>query len=107
MIDPMSQPSVTELMELLGEQLRRQRIRCRLNQQDLAARAGVARSAVSRLENGAGGNIQTLVAVVRALGKLDWLNGFAPHVIDPMVLLRIQGSLGKRVRVRKDEDGNR
>lgn len=107
MIDSVSQPTVTELMELLGEQLRRQRIRCRLNQQELAARAGVARSAVSRLENGGGGSIQTLVAVVRALGRLDWLNGFAPHVIDPMLLLRIQGSLGQRVRARKDEGSNR
>lgn len=98
-----SQPTVNELMETLGVHLRSQRIRSRLSQQELAAHAGVARSALSRLENGSGGNVETLLAVVRALGRVDWLNAFAPKVVDPMLMLRIQGSLGQRVRARKDE----
>lgn len=94
---------MNELMQSLGEHLRSQRIRCRFSQQELAARAGVARSAVSRLENGAGGNVETLLAVVRALGRVDWLQAFAPKVIDPMLLLRTQGSLAQRVRARRGE----
>lgn len=47
--------------------------------------------------------METLLAVVRALGRVDWLNAFAPQVIDPMLLLRTQGSLAQRVRARIGE----
>lgn len=102
----MAQPGVDELLALLGEQLKAERIRQRFDQAALAAHAGVERKTISRLENGGGGNLHTLVAVVRALGKIDWLRGLAPAVqVDPMQLLRSQRT-AQRVKRSKEERGN-
>jgi len=81
------QSTVEELADELGVQLRRERIRQRLGQHALAARAGVARAALSRIriENGHGGTISTFLAVVRALGREDWLATLAPEIaVAPM-----------------------
>jgi transcriptional regulator with XRE-family HTH domain len=102
----MPQASVDQLMVQLGEQLRSERVRRRMEQKDLAKDAGIARSALSRLENGAGGNLQTFVAVTRALGKTDWLTRLAPPVaVDPLEMLRNRQPMAQRVRRRKDEIG--
>lgn len=101
------QDTVAELQAELGAQLRRERISQRLEQQALAARAGVARAAVSRVENGQGGTIGTLLAIVRALGRDDWLAGFAPLVaVAPMDLITRARGAPQRVRRTKHEAGN-
>lgn len=103
----MSQPTIDELLVDLGEQLRNERVRQRLDQSTLAGHAGVARTAVSRLERGVGGQMHTFLAVLRALGKEAWLNSLSPTVsVDPMQLLRARKPALRRVRTRKDELGN-
>jgi transcriptional regulator with XRE-family HTH domain len=103
----MKTSTVDELLVELGEQLRNERVRQRMEQAALAAHAGVARTAVSRLERGMGGQLHTLLAVLRALGKADWLKSLSPPVgIDPMQLLRSQRRSPRRVRARKDEIEN-
>jgi transcriptional regulator with XRE-family HTH domain len=95
---------VDELVGELGEQVRAERIRKRLGQTELATAAGVARNAVSRLENGRGATVHTLVAVLRALGRADWIKTLAPAVaVSPMELLRSQKPPRQRVRPRKEE----
>lgn len=91
----------------LGAALRRERIVQRLEQKDLAARAGVARAGVSRIENGRGGTIGTLLAIVRALGREDWLATLAPQVdVSPMDLIRRARKTPQRVRNPKtDSEG--
>ena len=94
-------------MVQLGEQLRGERVRSRMGQKELAQRAGIARSALSRLENGSGGNLHTFIAVARALDKTDWLSRMAPPVtVDPLEMLRNKQPLAQRVRRRKDEIDN-
>lgn len=103
----MSSPTIDELLVELGEQLRNERVRKRMDQATLAANAGIARTAVSRLERGIGGQLHTFLAVLRALGKDEWLKTLSPSIsIDPMQLLRSQKSTPRRVRPRKDEIGN-
>lgn len=93
------QSTAAELQRELGLQLRRERIRQRLEQQEVAANAGVARSAVGRVENGGGGTVHTLVSIVRALGREDWLNALAPHVaVMPMDLITRTRKAPQRVR---------
>lgn len=64
--------NVEEWLERLGEMLREQRLTRNLGQVELAARASASRSAVQNLESGRG-TLETLVRVVRALGREDWL----------------------------------
>lgn len=93
------QSTAQELQLLLGGQLRQERIRQRREQQEIAARAGVARSALSRVENGKGGTIHTLVSIARALGRTDWLNMLSPQVsVQPMDLITRARRAPQRVR---------
>jgi transcriptional regulator with XRE-family HTH domain len=97
--------SVDDLATSLGEQLRAERVRQRLDQTDLAKAAGVTRAVVSRLENGAGGNVHSLVAVVRALGRTGWLESLKPAItVRPMELIRSPRPPMQRVRKRKDDE---
>jgi transcriptional regulator with XRE-family HTH domain len=69
----------------LGEQLRALRLRENVDQQALAARAGVALNAVKNLESGKGGTVRSLLKVLRALGREDWLGALSPQVsISPL-----------------------
>ena len=72
----------------LGHQLRDLRLRQDLDQQALAARAGVALNALKGLESGRGGTVRSLLKVLRALGREDWLQALSPPVsISPLQLL--------------------
>ena len=91
-------------MQELGTGLRLSRIRAGLTQEDLARRAGISWSALKNLESGRGANLTTLVKVVRALGREDWLAAIAPAepAISPIQLLREgQGTLPARRRYRE------
>ena len=74
----------------LGAQIRRLRHRQGLDQAELARRANVDRTTVSRIERGAGGNIGSLVDIARALGRTEWLDTLAPAEpsVSPLALLR-------------------
>lgn len=73
----------------LGQHLRDLRLRQNIDQRLLAERAGVALNAVKNLEAGKGSTVSSLVKVLRALGRADWLNTLAPTVsVSPMQMLR-------------------
>jgi transcriptional regulator with XRE-family HTH domain len=88
----------------LGTDARRLRQRNRLTQVELAELANVSVSAVKGLESGKGSSLATLIRVVRALGRTDWLESLVPAdpVISPMAKLRerrrMQTTPPKRVR---------
>ena len=80
----------------LGQQLRALRLRQNINQQQLAGEAGVALNAVKNLEAGKGTTLSSLVKVLRALGRADWLGTLAPPVsVSPLQMLK-----GRPVRQR-------
>lgn len=84
-----SHRTVGEWEAVLGDQIRRVRIASDLDQARLAELADVSIGAVSNLERGKGLSLRTLVAVLRALDRLDWLESLAPAVaVSPMQLLR-------------------
>jgi len=73
----------------LGRQLRGLRLRQDLDQRTLAERAGVALNVVKHLEAGAGSTVSSLIRVLRALGRADWLSSLSPTVsISPMQMLK-------------------
>lgn len=73
----------------LGEKLKTLRLFRNLDQRTLAARAGVSVRALRSLEAGQGSTLKTLVSIVRALGRQEWLNAIAPvATINPLSLTR-------------------
>lgn len=81
--------TTNELEEKLGAHLRAVRLLKNSSQAEVAQRAGVALGAVRALESGGGARVATLVRVLRALDRQDWLDVLQPEVsISPMQLLK-------------------
>lgn len=77
-----------ELQVLLGDSIRRVRLQQNIDLATVARRAGISRSALQKLETGAGSSVKTLVAVLRTLGREDWIESLAPQVtINPLDLV--------------------
>ena len=57
----------------LGRGLKALRLSQNLLQAEVAIQAGISVSALKNLENGAGSTVHSLVSVVRALKREDWL----------------------------------
>ena len=55
----------------IGERLKAYRLDRNISQQDLAEKAGVARRTITSVESGKGCTLNTLIRLLRALGKLD------------------------------------
>lgn len=78
-----------EMEAALGEKLRAFRLSRNLDQKTLAERAGVSVRALRSLEAGQGSTLRTLVSVLRALGRQEWLATVAPvATINPVNLTR-------------------
>ena len=81
--------SLQELELLLGEGVKRLRLQKNQDRQTLCDRAGISMNALRHLETGAGATVKTLILVVRALERVDWLEGIAPQVsINPLHTIR-------------------
>ncbi len=86
---------------LLGEQIRAARLAAGVAQVALAAQANVALGALKNLESGKGSTVRTLVRVVRALGRSDWLEALAPPVaVSPLAAFE-QSQRNRTVRARR------
>ena len=90
-----------ELEELLGSRLRELRLLKNLDQKTLAERAGISVNAVKHLESGKGARVSSLIKLLRALDRADWLEALAPAVsISPMQMLKKGSREPKRARPR-------
>jgi len=95
-----------KLEEALGRNVRQARIDEQLTQAEVATRANVSLGALRHLESGSGATVSTLVKVLRALGREEWLTTLVsepdPPVFNPLDLLAAaeaeQGARSRRVR---------
>jgi transcriptional regulator with XRE-family HTH domain len=100
--------TTTEWEAILGQQVKSARVAADLDQQRLASLANVSVRSISNLERGKGSSVRTLVAVVRALGRSEWLEALAPPVtVSPIRMLRAQHGPQQRVRMRQPGGGGR
>ena len=73
----------------LGHKLWLLRLDRNLDQVTVARRAGVGLNSLKRLELGQGSTTHTLISVLRALGREDWLNTIAPvATVNPLTMPR-------------------
>ena len=68
-------------------------------------RAGVSLNALKHLEGGKGSTLRTLMGVLRALDRVEWLATIAPVAsINPLTLPRA-GTVRQRASTRRKKDG--
>ena len=73
----------------LGDQIRALRLKQNIDQRQLATRASVALNAVKNLEGGKGASLRSLIRVLRALNRAEWIQTLAPPVsISPVQMLK-------------------
>ncbi len=90
-----------EMEELLGSRLRELRLLKNLDQKSLAERAGLSLNSVKHLESGKGARVNSLIKVLRALERTDWLDTLAPIVsISPIQMLKRGSREPRRARRR-------
>ncbi|MDA0706601.1 MAG: helix-turn-helix transcriptional regulator [Proteobacteria bacterium] len=86
----------------LGSKLERLRLSKNINQSALAEEAGVSRRTITRLENGDGTSLDTLIRVMRALGIVDRLETLLPDpATRPIERIKLGGRERKRARMKK------
>ena len=87
----------------LGRHLRDLRLRQNIDQRQLAERADVALNAVKRLEAGKGATVTSLIKVLRALGREEWLGTLAPQVtVSPLQMLKDKKPVRQRASRTKE-----
>jgi len=81
--------TIADLEVELGKKLRLLRLDRNLDQATVAKRAGVGLNSLKRLELGQGSTTHTLISILRALGREEWLNSVAPvATINPLTMPR-------------------
>jgi len=85
-----------EVEERIGAALRQWRIDAGLSQDELADRASLSRSAIQAIETGRGSRLETLIRVLRALGREDVLDALTPRTgPSPLEQLAAQRRAGR------------
>ena len=96
------------ILEEIGSRLARHRIDSGLTQAALAAKAGVAKRTLERLESGHGTELVTLVRLLRALEQAD---GLEAAILDlppsPIAMLKRRGKLRQRAPRRPPKAGSK
>ena len=83
----------------IGRRLEGLRLAANVSQAQLAAEAGVSRRTITRLENGGGVSLDTLIRVMRALGIADRLDALLPDPdVRPIDRIRLKGKQRQRAR---------
>lgn len=85
------------ILKEIGRRLKRKRLEKNLSQQKLADLAGINRTTVRDIEQGAPSGVLTLVGILRALDALDELKLFLPDPgISPLQLAKMKGKERRR-----------
>ena len=89
----------SEIARELGARLRAYRLQQNMAVAEVAARAGVHRNTVLKAEAGANPRIETVIAILRALGRIDALDAFLPPPqVSPLALVKTAGKPRQRAR---------
>lgn len=92
--------TVEEWESYLGEQVRNLRIRANLDQIQLAGSADISLGALKNLEGGRGSSLKSLIKVMQALGRSDWLEALAPAIaVSPLQVMQAKAAYKPRMKV--------
>lgn len=91
-----------EVVTLLCERLRKERLYLEMTQADVATRAGISANTVSNLEAGRNVSFENLIRVAMVLGRLKKLEElFKPHLNSVDDILRYESNTARQRIKRK------
>ena len=91
-----------EIVTLLCERLRKERLYLEMTQADVATRAGISVNTVSNLEAGRNVSFENLIRVAMVLGRLQELEElFKPHLNSVNDILRYESNTARQRIKRK------
>ena len=89
--------TTAEILRELGARLRAYRLQQNLSHEDVATQAGLGRATVVRAEAGENPTLETIVKILRALGRLGALDAFLPEpLVSPLQLAALHGHVRQR-----------
>lgn len=89
--------STGEILAELGRRLQHYRLQQNRTVEELAAAAGVSARTVRRAEAGENPTLESIVRILRALGRLDALDAFLPMpLVSPLQLAAMRGRQRQR-----------
>ena len=94
------------ILSEVGERIRDYRMEKALTQKDLGEKAGLSRKSIVKAESGGIVTLESIVMVLRALGRLGDLNQLLPErtkQLDPFEVLETQKNKQQRVRHSSDK----
>jgi transcriptional regulator with XRE-family HTH domain len=87
----------SEIQKELGNRLQRERLNQNITQAALAESAGISRRTLVAAEKGQGTTLETLINILRALGRLGQLDQFLPEPpISPIELAKLKGKVRRK-----------
>ena len=93
-----------EVLREIGRRIARYRVQQNRTLQEVADAAGVSYRTAVRAEAGQRPTLATVVKILRALGRLDALDGFLPApLVSPLQLAEMQGTERQRARPRRSD----
>jgi len=97
-----------EILQKIGDKMRELRLEQNMKQKELAEKSGLSMFSISQMETGHNTSVQSLVQVLRALGRLDMIEPFLKaKEIDPQTLAKfIQSQQSQRKRVSRNVADN-
>lgn len=94
--------SDTEIQAEIGRRLRQERLNINMSQEHLAAASGLSRRTITNAEGGSGCTLLTLIAMLRAMGRLNSLQNFIPEPeLSPIQLSKLKGKQRSRATGRR------
>ena len=85
-----------EILREVGARLRGFRLQQNVTQAELAETAGVGHSTIKRTEAGENPRLETLVKILRALGRVEALDSFLPEPLVSPIRLAEQRERGRQ-----------
>ena len=94
--------SDTEISEQIGKKIKTARLNNNVTREQLQERSGIHRKTIGDLENGKNVTVQTLIAVLRGMKRLNLLDGMLEdEEISPLAMMKLEGSVPKRASGRR------
>ena len=93
----------TAIVNQICAGLKQMRLNKNISQEELAAKGGIDRTTISRIERGRAGTLLSLVQILRALDRLDILDVFKEEPeISPLKLLKTEERKRKKASPQKN-----